>query len=538
MENIKQEIIDVYLKFVKENKKLPSLADFIKDGYDRSKIKRTFGNMTFLHDIIITEHKNDFEQYLVHEKTLFTKQKLKDLQNKIKTTKRFVITTAVSGKDLNVNFYKSIKNYCKRNNALLIVMPAADKYRIQEKNMVFDKTLKDELFCFSEIKLNENLFLSSILLAPKQVKPITGLSRLGQRHGSYIFASPKQFLEYVISSDTHEKMPHAIMSTGCITESNYSSENYLSERSGHIADSDHVMGAIVVEIRDNKLFHFRQIQSDNDGSFIDLAVCYRPNGKINKEEVDVVLGDWHVGSTSEICKKAIKDMCKFLNVKDLILHDFFDGRSINHHILNQPLKMGMRAQEKNDCLLEEIKLGGEDINWLHSLIKGNLIFVRGNHDEFLERYLLAGTFMSDYKNQIFGLELAKSLTSNIDPLVYAYENYGDIKNKKRNVWLYRDSSYKIGGVELGKHGDMGFNGAKASLSSLERAYGSCTVGHNHGAAIHRNVFRVGTMTHFKLDYNKKSPSTWTWTNCLQYKNGSRQLINYIKTSETDCEWKI
>ena len=123
------------------------------------------------------------------------------------------------------------------------------------------------------------------------------------------------------------------------------------------------------------------------------------------------------------------------------------------------------------------------------------------------------------------LELARKVIEGIDPLKFAYENYGGVKEKNRVKWLTLDSEYKVNIIELGQHGHLGLNGSKASLLSLEKAFGQCVVGHAHTAAIWRGVFRVGTSTK-RMEY-QKGPSSWTQTHCLVYKNGQRQLINFI-----------
>ena len=70
------------------------------------------------------------------------------------------------------------------------------------------------------------------------------------------------------------------MTTGAITLPRYFNISdklhspYMSERTADIANHDHVMGAIIVEVVDNKRYHFRQIQADADGGFVDLAEFY------------------------------------------------------------------------------------------------------------------------------------------------------------------------------------------------------------------------------------------------------------------------
>jgi hypothetical protein len=63
------------------------------------------------------------------------------------------------------------------------------------------------------------------------------------------------------------------------------------------------------------------------------------------------------------------------------------------------------------------------------------------------------------------------------------------------------------------------------MEGLE-AYGPCNTGHNHSAAIFRDVVRVGTATYMQLSYNDGA-SAWTHTLNIQHQDRSRQLITVI-----------
>jgi hypothetical protein len=168
----------------------------------------------------------------------------------------------------------------------------------------------------------------------------------------------------------------------------------------------------------------------------------------------------------------------------------------------------------------------ELLQWLSGRKTDALVMVRSNHDEVLQRYLIEGRYINDYQNHRLALDLAAKYLDGEDPLKFAIEKYLTKEERASILWLERDEEYKIGGVECGAHGDKGLNGAKASLSSLERAYRKAVVGHSHTAAILRDIFRVGTSSYLKQDYNE-GPSSWTHTHCSIYKNGTRQLITII-----------
>lgn len=521
------EIIKKYLKCVQKNKSFPSASELQSNGVTQSAVRHYFGNMTKLHEYVEDNYTDDLDKFILTEKTLFTHKKHQSLQKELKKFKRFFITTVVSGKSVDVNFLNSAKNYCELNNGTLLLLPCADvASRSKSSSWNFDPVIAGENIVFDDVAINENLFLNSIKLSAKHINPLTGLSRIGQRNGSFIYASPKQFLEYTATSPLKSKIPHAIMTTGAMTFPDYKTDKYMSERTSVIAENDHVMGALIVEVRDNKKFHFRQIQADADGSFIDLGKEYTADS-VKKVTSNFVLGDWHSGATDEDVVKGFKKLSEEIEINDLIAHDFFDGYCISHHDMPYPLKRARKELLNLASLEEELRQGTVDINFLLSLVKGKLVMVKSNHDEVLNRYLQEARYIHDPKNHFIALDLAREMLKNNDPLKYAYETYGgEINDPDRIIWLQRDEEYKIGNVECGQHGDLGANGSRGSLDSVERAYGNCIVGHSHSAAIKRGVFRVGTSSRTNLDYNR-GPSSWTHTGCFVYDNGSRQLINFI-----------
>ena len=112
-----------------------------------------------------------------------------------------------------------------------------------------------------------------------------------------------------------------------------------------------------------------------------------------------------------------------------------------------------------------------------------------------------------------------------DPLQYAIEDILGYR-EDRVHWLEEDQSCRVYDVECACHGDRGSNGSRGSLQIFEKGLGNCVVGHTHSAAIIRNAFCVGTVGLMNQGYNK-GLSSWTRTCCLIYKNGTKQLINFM-----------
>jgi hypothetical protein len=526
----KELIVQYYLDYMTTNMRRPSRGDLVSAGYSRDMIRHHFGNMDYLEEYIEENYPDEVSNSIVAERSIFTKEMGEKVELAILQHQRFVVTTAVAGKAIHANFHKAIKNYCSLMDAQLLILPAGET--LINKEWIFDPALADGgLFVPDDMFLNDNLVIMPLLQSSRMMNPIGGLDRLVQKEGSAIVGSPKQELIYTSTSIDPNSVPRARMSTGAITVADYASNRNLRTKQMVLANLDHVIGAIIVEVVDNKTFHFRQIHTDASGVFTDLGLVFGPDTEtptsVKDATVDVILGDYHCGWEDPLVEMATEDMLNTLKVRNVVLHDFFDGHSISHHDLGLPMKSAMKVALNQHVLLEEIKMGAHKINWFLDKIPGKLVMVCGNHDEFLPRYLERGGYVEDKVNHRFALDLAIEKFEGRNPLKAAYLSTGIIKEPDRIVWLDRDQSYPVAGVELGDHGDKGMNGSRGSMQAMEKTHRAAVVGHSHTAAILRGIYRVGTSTLLRMDYNR-GPSSWTQTHCiLAIESGHRQLVNII-----------
>lgn len=527
MTDVKDRILKAYLNHVRKYKEHPTRADLAARGFSRDKVRNYFGSLTQLKEFVKENYPSICSK--VVDESIFTPQQYERLLASVEGCKRFVVTTIVNGCSVNKRFLRSIKTYCKNNNAKLLLLPCYDPAHNlagSKYTWKFDPILSNELIVFDNVSLNENLFISAIKLTAKQIDPTTGLARIGQRNGSFIYASPKQRLQMVA---TGRDSTCAIMTTGALTDSDYSSTRYLSQRSAYIANHDHVLGAIVVEVENEKKFHFRQIQANGNGNFIDLGKYYKGDCVEDITPEAIVLGDWHSGDTDPNVKKVFFNLIDELKPKTCILHDIFNAKSISHHLDKKCIEKAKLVDTNELSLEDEVKQVVNDLNEIQSHVK-NVIIVKSNHDEHLEKYLEEVRYKKDALNHKFALKLAVQLSEENDPLKWAVENTGKLNTKSSIKWLQKGDIFTIGGVQLGAHGHSGPHGSRGSLRNMEIAYGNCIVGHYHVAQILRHAWSVGTCSKLELNYNRGDPSAWTHTSCLVYKNGSRQLINVIGNS--------
>jgi hypothetical protein len=433
----------------------------------------------------------------------------------------YVITTAQRDAAPNWNFIRGLETYAKKHKAEIVVLPTNGKHTSMESmaEEVLHPYFSDNFKVVdADWVLNKNLEVRFFPVKAQQMDPTTSWDRFVSYNTSAIMASPKQRMRVVPNSNTHT--PKVLMSTGACTQPNYHNNSW-----GTKALLDHQYGAIVVDVVDEKFFHYRQLRANNNGVFYDLGVRYDGNKTPRKERADaLVMGDYHCAQVSEDVLAAHKQLIKEVNPKNLVLHDFFDGVSISHHTDGRIIEMTRRVG--NESLEKELYECGHHLQTLHELNPSmKLVIVKSNHDEVIDRWLEEGRFLREPHNMQLGLYLAEQKIKGVDPLKAGIEKvYGKVPGV---VWLTRDDDYRVRGYQLANHGDLGPNGARGSVRGLEQACGKSIVGHRHTPEIFRKLFVVGVSTPLRLSYNR-GPSSWMNTSALLHPNGEPQLINFIE----------
>ena len=509
----------------------PYLEELVKEGYLK------------YHKFIIKAPK----YYLVEKKADRYLEELEEeqyaqeyrdaLEEEIKHYNKFVVTTAVMGKEVNKPFVESLRNYAKRNNALLLVLPCEDvASRGKEAGKIELSTdLSDFRIVFKDTYLNKNLCLCALKISAKQINPLAGLDRLAvSREASIIVASPKVFLKYI--PNMHYDIPPAIMTTGAITVNDYDNDRYMSKRTSTLAENDHAYGVVLVDVEDDHIFHFRHAQASEIGSLTDLGIEYLPDGNVRTmQDTVMVMGDSHTGYHDLELHEEVMKLASNTKVNKVVLHDVFNGTSITHHDIGKGITKALKAQENKLNLENECAAVRNYIKDIED--RGMEVFIpEANHNSHLLKYLEQSRYVSDPVNYKFSLKLAAQAIDGINPLQYAIETLlGYLSNNVH--WLEQDKSCKFYGVECALHGDFGANGSRGNARTFNNGIGNCVTAHTHSASIMRNTYCVGTVGLMDMGYNK-GLSSWTRTCCLIYSNGTKQLINFIPNSKGDYSYQI
>jgi hypothetical protein len=433
--------------------------------------------------------------------------------------------------------FKAMQNFVKRRNAEVVLLPMPAHVKpLEEQPLHYDHRLKKRYkkYFATEFTFNSHLKAIEAHLNPQQINPLTGLKRLrvhkydeNYKEGaeikrfktSIIVAHSKQMLDVVPTGNASH--PRIIHSTGAITVS-----SYRRNRIGMIADNDHKLGGLIVEIRGD-VFWIRQVQFDRqNGSFIDLGTRYHADGSVTTERAEAFkMGDIHPGLQDDKAVEAMFKLWEKIQPKRIFFEDFFDGSSISHHTEKKRLTRAKGADHFRD-LPTEINFAKKVLNniWDHAPADAELIATASNHPDHVIQYLDRGAYINDCKENydiahrmvVMELDGKNSLKEYLDP-------------DNRMNWTDENEDYFVEGVQMNAHGHLGINGSRGGKLGHELAYGNAMTAHSHTPSIYHDTFTVGHMTIPRHGYNR-GPSTWILCCGAVYKGGQKQLYMIIKGS--------
>lgn len=493
-----------------------------------------------------------------HKYEDFTPEALGDLvRNKRIKSGRFFITAAaptthmdmtkmemkriergeqIVASNVMVNEFASIKNFCRRNKAELVIIPMRAHVKpLHSQPQHYDPILKPYLKNFAtEYNFNEHLKALDMQLNPQQINPLTGLQNVQGKKSSYwkkyktsiIFAHSKQDMEVLATgNDTHPRLIH---STGCITQA-----SYLNNRVGRLATDSHVIGGLLVEI-DGPIFHLTQIRiTSPDGSFANLDTRYYPDGSIEKERAELLrTGDTHFGQECEGALNATQEMISVFKPKRITFDDMFDGSSISHHVERKHYtKARIRTGSKGkhfETLEGELAYCKGKFDGIKKTLPTDceVIVVASNHHNHITQYLNEARYIKDPVNYEFAHRCIVDMFDGKNPM----QNY--IDPDFNCTWLSENDDYFVQGINVAVHGHVGLNGSKGSPKQFHKIYQNAISAHSHTPGIYKDIFTVGHLSKDRHGYNN-GPSTWIRCNAVVYKYGQKQLRLII-----DGNWRV
>jgi hypothetical protein len=281
--------------------------------------------------------------------------------------------------------------------------------------------------------------------------------------------------------------------------------------------------ALVVDVLDDKTFVTRFVSSHRSGVVYDLNKRFTPTGFEESKPLALVAGDVHAYQVDDMAYEATKEMIQQLNPREVILHDFFDGASVNYHEIGSAVKFF-----KAPSMSEEAEISKQVLTELCELAN-RVTYIQSNHDNFLMKFLdksetlwrLNGNYRTACELQLYRVQEDKH------PIIKLL----DLDKFKNLKFVPERENHYVGKV-LCKHGHEGLSGVRVGFFSLAKTYNFYSQGHEHAPKVFRNAVCVGLIGRMDMEYvvgaNGMLPA-----NALIQPDSSQQLLPIIHG-----EWRI
>lgn len=451
-------------------------------------------------------------------------------RNLNKNTKVLLVTTAQNKTSVNKDFLSNLiayKDYITNDlgkETEIVIIPS--KYRNPTNNIEDEKAKSSEWWVDD---LNEYLFYGKVLfgdtliscdshISPTSKNPLDGYEILAENNHVVLGHSKNHFKTLPrFRGDSLRVMA----STGSIT-----SKNYSKSKSGEHGALLHSYGFVVVELKNKEVCHIpRNVKVKSDGSFVDINnEVY--NQKVSKitSSLGFVWGDIHAEQINRDFLNITKSLIAKLNPQKSVLHDIFDGATVNVHETKDMFLQRLKITQGKHLLENEVK----DCLDLVEEIKGccgEVWISESNHDNFLTRHIDNENWKRDLHNSPAYLKYAL-ISQTIDLREYGnilgyliWERFGDsVKYMKMG-----DSMY-LADYQVASHGDFSSNGAKGATRGFSRLNLKLIHAHSHSPMLHNNVTCVGVTCNIEQWYNRKGLSSWAYAHSVVHNNGKNQLL--------------
>jgi|TARA_R110000822_G_scaffold59269_4_gene147900 hypothetical protein len=450
-----------------------------------------------------------------------------------KRKKKFIITWAQNDTPVHTKFLKNLEAYAAHLKADIHVI--AGRYR--NPTSVFMDVKHDNWAKQVEPYLDANRhdvhkylsIISDIKMQPTAVNPFTGMQGISGIN-SCVFGAPNLQMETIPVLEGQR--PKMMLTTGSCTKA-----NYTDSKAGKKAEFNHTIGCVVVEIQDEEIFHTRQVSATSNGDFCDLYNRVQHVKGVStvtkiKQIEACILGDLHVGHHDPAVIDKTFDLFKKLKPKNVILHDVFDGHSISHHELKDPIAQYHHDLDGTNSLKGEVD---EMMEVLERFRTHNVTIVRSNHDDFVDRWIKNSDWRKtpSPRNSLEYMKYTALLLERKAPHGVIPYLIKEIFPKWRTLGV--SDSFKVGDWELGQHGDHGANGSRGSLLQFRKLNTKIVVGHYHSPGRKDGALAVGTSTHLRVGYNIGA-SGWLQSHVIIHEDGKAQHINFIGNDTSSLQF--
>ncbi len=447
-----------------------------------------------------------------------------------KNTRVLLVTTAQNKTAINKDFLNNLiayKDYITNDlgkQTEIVIIPS--RYRNPTNNIEDEKTKSEdwwvddinEYLFYGKVNFGDTLISCNSHISPTAKEPTLGYEILAENNHVILGHSKNHFKTLPRFRGDALRI---VASTGYLT-----SKNYSKSKAGESGAMLHSYGFIVVELKTDDVCYIpRNVKVKADGSFIDIihSVSNKIVSKIDSS-LGFVWGDIHAREINRDFLNVSKELVSKLNPRKSVLHDIFDGSTINVHESKDMFLKRLKITQGKHLLEDEINECLDLVDEIKGCC-GEVWVSESNHDNFLGRHIDNENWKRDLHNSPAYLKYAL-ISQTVDLRQYGnilgyllHERFGEsVKYMKMG-----DSAY-ISDYQIAAHGDFSSNGSKGATRSFSRLNLKLIHAHSHSPMLHNNVSCVGTTCNLQQYYNRKGLSSWAYAHSVIHDNGKNQLL--------------
>lgn len=444
-----------------------------------------------------------------------------------------VLVTSCQNKTLvNEFFFKNLKAYAKfieeklKLKVQIVVIPS--RYRNPTSPTETSKKRADEWWVedvepylyYSKLEFGDTLISADSRVRPTASMPLNGYESLAFDRHLVLGHSRIHYktLPRVLGDDLR-----VMCTTGFI-----SNKNYSSSKAGDKAFIHHSYGFVVVEKdKNDRCLLPRNVKVNADGSFTDIVFEVN-EGKVStiKSSKALVWGDIHHANIDPIFEKHSYKLAELLRPEVQVLHDLFDGESVNPHEKKNMFLQKMKIREGRNIIKKEVDNSLQFVNSLGKMFpKSEIYITHSNHDNFLDRHINDESWKRDLHNSETYLEYAL-IQQKVDLREHG-NIFGYLVNSDEDIrgnYIPANRSFRVDGYQVGLHGDNGVNGARGSVNSFKKFNTKMIHGHSHSPTIIDGITCVGVTSKLWQYYNSAGLSSWAHAHSVIHNTGKNQLL--------------
>lgn len=453
---------------------------------------------------------------------------------KAERSRYYIVTWAQNNTPVFMPFWENILLYASAIGASIHVI--AGRYKnptsiFSDKN---EEKWADVLLPYLDASVHDIhervKIVSNIKIQPTSSSPLNGMESVAQGK-TCVFGHPRVHMKTlptiydngVVEQDVYSLVPQFLFTTGAVTVADYTDSN-----AGAKGDHHHTYGFVIIELLGDGSYRIRQVKArKDDGSFTDLYWNVSDKGIQKVDGVKaIVFGDLHVAKMSSLSIERVLSMINEFSPQYAVVHDVFDGESINPHEKDNPIRQYLSKRSMRHSLSHEIDATVTLVNVLSEIT--NVVVVNSNHDYFLEKYIISSDWKKDIDNAPQYMEYALAMLNKKTPngLLSHIIDSRSI-NPEKVTCLGVDQSFVIGNRECGQHGHLGTSGSKGSPHQFKRLSKKNITGHTHSPLRIDGLTVVGCQDIFH-GYNKGLSNWWLCDVLIHNDNKDQQILHLGK----------